>query len=68
MANIIIRNRRPHSFGKTRSEHERNLRKEWGPTMSDGQLDKLRFIEKKTKEQSGSKKNFVCGHEIDNLK
>jgi len=33
MANIIIK--KPDSMGKTRSEHEENLRKEWGSTMTD---------------------------------
>ncbi len=67
MANIIIRGK-PGSFGKTRAEHEKNLRKEWGPTMTDGQLDKLKFMEKKMKDRSGSKQNFARGHDIDAVK
>jgi hypothetical protein len=65
--NIIVKGK-PGSFGKTRSEHERNLRKEWGSTMSDGQLDKLKYIERKMGETLGSKKNFVRGHDIDKVK
>jgi len=42
------------SFGKTRSEQEKNLRKEWGRTLSDEQLSKLKFLEKKTGIRQGS--------------
>ena len=34
-------------IGKTRSEQEKNLRKEWGSTLSDEQLDKCKYLEKK---------------------
>jgi len=67
MANIITNSDKHDKFGKTRSEHEENMRKEWGHTMSDGQLDKLKFIEKKTEDANGSKKNFATGIEIDRL-
>ena len=66
MANIIIP--RHDSFGKTRSEHEENLRKEWGRTMTDGQLDKLKYMERKYRERTGSKKNFFRGNDIDRVK
>jgi len=66
MANIIIKGGHD-KFGKTRSEHEENLRKEWGGTMTDEQLDKLKYIEKKKKESDGSKKNFVTGIDIDKV-
>lgn len=67
MANIIIR--KPHSFGKTRSESEKNLRREWGvKSMNDEQLDKCKFLERKKKERDGSRKNFIGGHEIDEVK
>lgn len=63
---IIIKDKdRHHKFGRTRSEQEENMRKEWGFTMSDEQLDKCRFIERKNKERNGSTKNFVRGHVID---
>lgn len=66
MANIIVpKNDR---FGKTRSEQEKNMRKEWGSTMSDEQLDKLRYAEKKLRDSTGSKKNFVRGQDIDEVK
>ena len=54
---IIIRGKT--RFGRTRSEQESNLRKEWGPTMSDEQVDRTRFLEKKLKDKSGSADNFV---------
>lgn len=55
-------------MGKTRSEQEINIRKEWGPTMNDGQLDKTKFLEKKAKEQLGMKQNFVKLTEVDKVK
>lgn len=64
---IIIRGKHDH-FGKTRSEQEINLRKEWGFTMNDGQLDKLKYLERKIKEGSGQTKNFIRGQDIDRVK
>lgn len=55
-------------FGKTRSEQEKNMRKEWGSTMSDEQLDKLKYLEKKIKEKTGSSKNFIAGQDIDRVR
>ena len=66
MPNIIIP--KPDNFGKTRSEQEENMRKEWGPTISDEQLDKLKYIERRLKEKTGKNKNFIGGHEIDEVK
>jgi len=68
MPYIIVRNKRPDIFGKTRSEHEKNLRKEWGSTMSDEQLDKLKFIERKIRDKYGSKKNLITGPQIDQIR
>jgi hypothetical protein len=67
MANIIIKSK-TDNYGKTRSQHEENLRKEWGQTMTDEQLDKLKFIEKKKSEVEGSKKNFITCIDIDKVK
>ena len=64
---IIIRGKHDH-FGKTRSEQESNMRKEWGSTMTDEQHDKLKFLERKVKDKTGSKKNFITGIDIDNVK
>ena len=47
MAFIIIKNK-PYRFGKHRSEQEKNLRKEGMATMTEEQLDKCKFLEKKT--------------------
>jgi hypothetical protein len=63
---IIIRGKHDH-FGKTRSEQETNMRKEWGSTMTDEQFDKLKYVEKKTKEKTGSKKNFATLIEVDKV-
>ena len=69
MVHIIIRGKdEHHKFGKTRSEQEENMRKEWGFTMTDEQLDKTKFLEKKIKKRSGQKKNFIPGHIIDEVK
>jgi len=66
---IIIRGKNSqHKLGRTRSEQEENIRKEWGRTMNDEQLDKLKFHEKKRKERDGATKHFVPTHEIDALK
>ena len=66
MANIIVK--KHDGFGKTRSEHEENMRKEWGRTMTDEQLDKLKYMERKIKEKTGQTKNFIPGQDIDKVK
>ena len=65
---IIKGSNSQHRVGKTRSEHEENLRKEWGRTMTDEQLDKLKYMERKIKEKSGQTKNFIRGQDIDKVK
>lgn len=65
--NIIVRGK-PAKLGKTRSQMEKNLRKEWGFTMTDEQLDKCKFAEKKIKEKTGLKRNFLRGMDIDGIK
>jgi hypothetical protein len=54
---IIIKGKA--KFGLTRSEQESNLRKEGMRSLSDEQLDKCRFIEKKYREATGSAQNFI---------
>lgn len=66
MANIIIR--KPETMGKTRSEQEVNLRKEGLYTLTDEQLSKCEFLEKKGKEKFGSSKNFLNQKAIDEVK
>lgn len=66
MANIIIKDKT--SFGKTRSEQEENMRKEWGSTMTDEQLDKLKHLERKNREATGSDTSFYRGNDIDQVK
>ena len=63
---IIIKGKHDH-VGKTRSEQEENLRKEWGHTMSDENLDKLKHLERKAKEKTGSAKNFIRGQDVDEV-
>lgn len=67
---IIIKDKenRHHKFGKTRSEHEENMQKEWGGTMSDEQLSKLKYLEKKRKERFGFDKQFARLIEVDKVK
>lgn len=64
---IIIRGKHDH-FGKTRSEQENNMRKEWGQTMNDSQLDKLKHLERKAKDSNGSTKNFTRLIDVDLVK
>ena len=65
---IIIRGKdSQHKYGKTRSEQETNMRKEWGSTMTGEQLDKCKFLERKIKEKNGSTKNFIPCHNIDEV-
>ena len=47
MVGIIIKDK-PYRYGKTRSEQEANLRKDGMQTMTDSQLDKCKYLEKKT--------------------
>ena len=65
---IIIRNSNKQLYGKTRSEQESNMRKEWGATMNDEQLDKLKYAEKKKKDFDGSSQNFIGLHVVDEVK
>lgn len=67
MANIIIK--KPDTFGKTRSEQEMNLRNEgWGHTLTDEQLDKCKFLEKKAKKKLGISKILFRPVDIDMVK
>lgn len=63
MVAIIIKDR-PYRFGKTRSEQEGNLRKEGMATMTEGQLDRCKYLERK----SGIKRSFFDKKEIDSVK
>lgn len=63
---IIIKGRT--RFGKNRSEREENLRKEWGSTMTDEQLDKVKYLERKVKESSGSETTHIHPIDADKVK
>jgi hypothetical protein len=54
-------------MGRTRSEREENMRKEWGSTMSDENLDKCKFLERKIENFTGSKHNFLKQHRIEEV-
>ena len=66
MANIIIH--KPDSFGKNRSEQEKNLRKEGMHSLTDEQLDKCKYLEKKVEESTGAKKTYLKQYNIDKVK
>jgi len=66
MVEIIIKGK--NKIGKTRSEQEENLRKEWGATMSDENLSKIKYLEKKAKEEWGSKENFISQVDAEKVK
>lgn len=66
MANIIIR--KPGFFGKGRSEQERNLRKEGMASLTDEQLDKCEYLERKVKEKHGAEKTYLKQFHIDKVK
>ena len=55
-------------MGKTRSEQEENIRKEWGSTITDEQLDKLKYAERKLREKTGQERSFIKGQDIDDVK
>ena len=59
---IIIRGNA--KFGKTRSEQEENLRKEGMRSISDEQLDRIKFLEKVSKESVGAKPDFIGQHVV----
>jgi len=64
---IIIKNK--NKLGKTRSERETNLRKSgFGRTMSDEDLDKCKYLEKKSKEEIGAKYSDFTSIHFDKIK
>jgi len=62
MANIIIKGKA--KFGRTRSEQETNLRKEGMRSLSDEQLDRVKFLEKRVKNEQGSTENYIGQHVV----
>ena len=57
MANIIIKGK--SKFGYTRSEQEENLRREGMRSLSDEQLDRLKYIERKFKNETNAPSSFT---------
>lgn len=62
MANIIIKGKT--KFGYTRSEQEQNLRLEGMRSLSDEQLDRCKFLEKKFNNQTGANESQIGQHII----
>lgn len=63
---IIIRKGNPH--GKRRSEIEQELQKEgWGASLTEEQIDKARFLERKIKETHGADKSFIRKDLVDKV-
>lgn len=52
-------------FGRTRSQQERNLRKEGMRTLSDGKLDRCEWLERQGERKYGSRDNFLPADLID---
>lgn len=46
-------------FGKTRSEREENLRREGMRSLSDEQLDRVKYLERKVAETTGCKDSNI---------
>ena len=66
MVEIIIR--KPGSFGKTRSEREKNLNSEGMFSLTEEQVDKCKYAEKKIEEETGAKKTNLTHYHIDKVK
>jgi len=67
MPEIIIKWKLKH--GKTRSEIEQNLLKEgWGSSLTEEQLDKCSFLEKKWKDQTGAEYSRIKTKDIYKVK
>jgi len=62
LVEIIIRGK--SKFGRTRSEQEINLRKEGMKSLSDEQLDRVKFLEKRVKNEQGSTENYIGQHVV----
>lgn len=62
MANIILKDK-SYRYGKHRSEQEQNLREDGMSTMTDEQLDKCKYLEKK----ADFRRSFFDKSEIDKV-
>lgn len=64
---VIIK--KPKPKGRTRSKIEKQLEKEWGSTgLTEEQIDKCAYLERKVKEKHGADKSFFKQHHIDKVK
>jgi hypothetical protein len=62
LANIIIKDKT--KFGYTRSEQEQNLRREGMRSLSDEQLDRVKFLEKRLKNEQGMRESQIGQHVV----
>jgi hypothetical protein len=53
------------TFGSTRSEQEKNLRSEGYRSLTDGQLDKCDYMERKLRDATGSSNNCISQADLD---
>ncbi len=68
MPHIIIKWKEP-KWKKSRSEIEKTLRKEgWGTSLSDEQIDKCSYLERKVKDKHGLDKTHIKSTIIDRVK
>lgn len=65
MVEIIIR--KPGSFGRNRSEQEKNLRNEGMASLTDEQLDKCKFLERKVEKSTGAKRTHFKHIHVDKV-
>jgi len=66
MPHIIIKWKPKH--GKCRSEIEKNLRKEgWGSSLTEEQIDKCAYLERKAKEKYGLTESSMRTKNIDKV-
>jgi len=67
MPHIIIKWKPKH--GKSRSEIEKNLRKEgWGSSLTTEQIDKCAYLERKAKEKYGLAESSMRTKHIDKVR
>jgi len=67
MVEVIIKWKPKH--GKSRSEIERNLRKEgWGSSLTEAQIDKCAYLERQAKEEHGLTESSMRTKNIDKVK
>lgn len=64
---ILIVDKDRSRLGTSRAEQAENIRKVYGGSggISDANLDKLKYVERKLKEKYGQAPNFIPSAEVD---